>query len=125
MAQSNESIDFQTKQTNKHVEQSKYPQRMQDVLDCLDENPMSIIGQKMQYKPTGSLSNNRDLVNLCNKLETLDFDSSNKSVSIHHAQICRGLLYLSLNAIDECHKLSAHSSLKEYPFIGPSIKYLV
>ena len=105
MAQVKEATNFQTKQVNKRVEQQTYPQRMQDVLDYLDEKPMSIIGHKMQYKATANLSDDRDLLDLYGKLETLDFDAGNKASSIHHAQVCRGLLYLAVNGIDECHKL--------------------
>eukprot|EP01084_Bolivina_argentea_P113431 202152_1 len=110
--------NFQTKQTNKSIEQSKYPQKMQEIFDYLDHTPMSIIGQKMYYKPSNQLSNNRNIIELVNKLETLDFNASNKSSCMHHARICRGLLYLSLNGIDECHNLVTPLSWPSYTSFG-------
>lgn len=98
------NINFQTKDTNNIIEQSSYPQRMTEILEYLEESPMSITGHKMYYKKTSQLSSKRDLSELYDSLETLDFDPQSLS-SIHHAQVCRGLLYLSMNAIDECHNL--------------------
>eukprot|EP00484_Ammonia_sp_Unknown_P017171 CAMPEP_0197029124 /NCGR_PEP_ID=MMETSP1384-20130603/8634_1 /TAXON_ID=29189 /ORGANISM="Ammonia sp." /LENGTH=252 /DNA_ID=CAMNT_0042458229 /DNA_START=555 /DNA_END=1310 /DNA_ORIENTATION=- len=113
-----EETDSNTKQTNKSMEQRKYPQRIQEVFNYLDANPMSIVGQKMYYKPAQQLSNTkRDLVHLYEKLETLDFDTSNTS-SQHHAQVTRALLYLSLNGIDECHNLVTPYSWPSYTSFG-------
>ena len=111
--------NFNTKETNKSIEENKYPERMQDVFNYLESKPFSIIGQQMQYKRTDKLSNkNRDLTEIYDKLETLDFDTSNKTSSLHHAQVTRGLLYLSMNGIDECHNLVTPLSWSSYTSFG-------
>ena len=69
---------------------------MQQVLDYLDSCPMLIVGQKMYYKPFNQLSNkNRNLTELCEKLETLDFDIKGTSLSSHHAQVSRIIIFIN------------------------------
>eukprot|EP01083_Nonionella_stella_P025833 71138_1 len=121
MAQKEEQSEQKVNNAQANM-QPKYPKALQEILSYITDNPMSIIGQKMYYKPMNQLST-KHLHGFHDKIQALNLTSSENNKSKHHAIVCQGLLYLALDGLDHCHDLVTPFSWSSYTgFAGQPVR---
>ena len=111
------------KELKENVVQSKknkfgsVSKKVTEIFEFIDEHPIPIIGQRMYYKKTSSLNSNR-LNDISSKIETIDFDGLSSASSQHHFSVFKGLLYLGIGGLDECHNLVTPYSWSSFTSFG-------
>ena len=88
----------------------KYPGRVKEVLEYVNELPVKVYGAKLEYRSTKALaSTSKRKYALYDRIATMDLckDSalSSNTQKRHYAQLTKGLLYIGVGALDEAHNI--------------------